>query len=55
MMGEFEATKKYREIMSALPNNYYRDTVFNILSDELVHGSLYKYIYTNIVAGKEDQ
>ena len=51
MIGEFEATKKYREIMSALPNNYYRDTVFNILSDELIHVSIYIYI----VAGKEDQ
>ncbi|MGO0885150.1 hypothetical protein ACTPDI_20465 [Clostridioides difficile] len=51
--GELNAVKKYREIMSGLPNDYYRDKIFSILSDELRHASLYNYIYTNIVAGKE--
>ncbi|HSQ89807.1 ferritin family protein, partial [Romboutsia sp.] len=33
MMGELEAVRKYREIMNGLPSDYYRDKVFNILSD----------------------
>ncbi|RDY24309.1 ferritin-like domain-containing protein [Romboutsia maritimum] len=53
MMGELEAVKKYREIMNGLPSLYYRDKVFNILSDELRHANLYNYIYTNIITGKE--
>lgn len=44
--GELNAVKKYREIMNGMPNLYYRDKVFNILTDELRHGSLYNYIYT---------
>lgn len=54
LMGELEAVKKYREIMEGLPSLYYRDIVFSILSDELRHASLYNYIYTNILTGKED-
>lgn len=53
MMGELEAVKRYREIMAGLPSLYYRDQVFEIISDELRHGSLYNYIYTNIVVGME--
>lgn len=48
MMGELNAVKTYREIMMGLPSLYYRDQVFNILSDELRHGNLYNYIYTVI-------
>lgn len=47
--GELDAVKKYRIIMSGLPNNYYRDQVFNILTDELRHGSLYNYINTLVL------
>lgn len=46
--GELNAVKKYRQIMVGLPNNYYRDQVFSIITDELRHGSLYNYIYTTI-------
>lgn len=52
MMGELNAVKTYREIMNGLPSLYYRDQVFNILSDELRHSSLYNYIYTIISAEK---
>lgn len=44
--GELNAVKRYREIMDGMPNLYYRDKVFNILSDELRHANLYNYIYT---------
>jgi rubrerythrin len=47
--GELNAVKKYREIMNGMPNLYFRDKVFNILTDELRHGSLYNYIYTTVL------
>lgn len=47
--GEMEAVKRYRKIIMGLPNNYYRDQVFNILTDELRHGILYNSIYTTVV------
>ncbi|WP_038299093.1 ferritin family protein [Metaclostridioides mangenotii] len=48
LMGELEAVKKYRLIMSGLPSLYYRDIVFNILTDELRHASLYNYIFASL-------
>lgn len=47
--GELNAVKRYREIMTGMPNLAYRDKVFNILSDELRHGNLYNYIYTTVL------
>lgn len=47
--GELNAVKRYRLIMNGMPNLYYRDQVFNILTDELRHGSLYNYIYTTVL------
>lgn len=47
--GELNAVKRYRVIMEGMPNLAYRDKVFNILSDELRHGSLYNYIYTTVL------
>lgn len=49
LKGELEAVKRYRTIMAGLPNNSYRDQVFNILTDELRHASLYNYIYTSVL------
>ncbi|GAA0713039.1 hypothetical protein GCM10008904_26870 [Paraclostridium ghonii] len=54
MEGELNAVKKYREIIEGLPSPYYRDKVFNILSDELRHANLYNFIYTNISTGNEE-
>lgn len=51
--GELNAVKKYREIIEELPSTYYRDKVFNILSDELRHSNLYNFIYTNITTGNK--
>lgn len=49
LKDELNAVKHYRIIMEGLPNNSYRDQVFNILTDELRHGSLYNYIYTSVL------
>ncbi len=47
--GELNAVKRYREIIAGMPNLYYRDIVFNILTDELRHANLYNYIYTTVL------
>lgn len=51
---ELNAVKKYREIIEGLPSAYYRDKVFNILSDELRHSNLYNFIYINIATGNKE-
>lgn len=47
--GELNAVKRYRIIMEGMPNLPYRDIVFNILSDEIRHSSLYNYIYATVL------
>lgn len=49
LKGEMEAVKRYRTIMAGLPDLSYRDAVFQILTDELRHGTLYNYVYTTIM------
>ena len=49
LKGETEAVRRYRTIMSGLPDNSYRDAVFNILTDEIRHGILYNYVYTTTI------
>ena len=49
LFGESNAVRRYRQILSGLPNNYYRDKAFNILTDELRHADLYNFIYTNVL------
>lgn len=46
--GETEAVRRYRTIMAGLPDNSFRDPVFNVLTDELRHGILYNYIYSTV-------
>lgn len=46
LFGELKAVEKYRVIRQGLPNRYYRDMLFEIITDELKHGSLYNYLYT---------
>lgn len=43
-MGELKAVERYRNIRAGLPNRYYRDMVFEILTDELKHASKYNFI-----------
>ncbi|WP_315674248.1 DUF5661 family protein [Clostridium sp. 19966] len=42
--GELAAVERYRDIRAGLPNEYYRDMVFEILTDELKHADKYDYI-----------
>lgn len=44
LFGELGAVERYRDIRAGLPNRYYRDMVFEILTDELKHATKYNYI-----------
>ncbi|MBU5308787.1 hypothetical protein KQI18_13550 [Clostridioides mangenotii] len=47
-----KATKyveQLRVIMFGLPNFYYRDKLFSIISDELNHGTLLNYVYSKLI------
>jgi rubrerythrin len=44
LFGELSAVERYRDIRAGLPERYYRDMVFEILTDELKHASKYNYI-----------
>jgi rubrerythrin len=47
--GELGAVEKYRDIRAGIPDKYYRDMVFEILTDELKHAHKYDYIlYLNL-------
>lgn len=46
LFGELRAVEKYREIRKGLPDRYYRDLVFDIITDELKHASKYNFLYT---------
>jgi predicted heme/steroid binding protein/rubrerythrin len=42
--GELSAVERYRDIRAGIPDEYYRDMVFEILTDELKHAHKYDYI-----------
>ncbi len=44
LFGELSAMERYRDIRAGLPTRYYRDMVFEILTDELKHAQKYNYI-----------
>ena len=44
LFGELGAVERYRNIRAGLPTRYYRDAVFEILTDELKHATKYNYI-----------
>lgn len=47
--GELGAVERYRDIRAGIPDKYYRDMVFEILTDELKHADKYDYIlYLNL-------
>lgn len=52
LFGELKAMEKYRIIRAGLPNRYYRDIVFEILTDEMKHATLYNFMYTENLANK---
>ncbi|WP_253805417.1 ferritin-like domain-containing protein [Fictibacillus arsenicus] len=46
LFGELAAVEKYRVIRQGLPNRYYRDILFNIITDEIKHSAKYNYLFT---------
>lgn len=44
LFGELSAVERYRDIRAGMPTRYYRDMVFEILTDELKHATKYNYI-----------
>ena len=46
LFGELGAVERYRMIYNAMPNKYFRDLLFEVITDELKHGSKYNYLYT---------
>lgn len=44
-MGELRVVEKYRN-RAGMPYRYYRDMVFEILTDEFKHASKYNFIMT---------
>jgi rubrerythrin len=46
LFGELKAVEKYRVIRQGLPNEYYRDILFNIITDEIKHSAKYNYLIT---------
>ncbi|MCY6960242.1 cytochrome b5 domain-containing protein [Clostridium brassicae] len=52
-LAELDAFEIYRDIRSGLPDEYYRNMVFEILTDELTHADKYDYIL-HLNLGKKD-
>jgi len=52
--SELDLVERYRDIRAGLPDEYYRDMVFEIITDELKHTHKYEYIlYLSLItAGK---
>lgn len=46
LFGELAAVEKYRDIRAGLPNQYYKDMLFEIITDELKHSAKYNYLLT---------
>ncbi|KNF07934.1 hypothetical protein CLPU_11c01030 [Gottschalkia purinilytica] len=44
LFGELSAVEKYRDIRAGLSYRYYRDMVFEIITDEFKHSGKYNYI-----------
>lgn len=51
--GELGAVERYRDIRAGLPDRYYRDMTFEILTDELKHADKYDYILYLSLANKD--
>lgn len=52
--GELAAVEKYRDIRAGLSDPYYRDMLFEIITDELKHAQKYDYILYLILKSKLD-
>ena len=54
LFGELKAVEKYREIYKGLPTRYFRDMLFEIITDEIKHSAKWNYLYTlNRTGGKD--
>lgn len=54
LFGELGAVERYRNIRAGIPNRYYKDMVFEILTDEQKHADKYNYIL-NINSNSENR
>lgn len=45
LFDELRAVEKYRPIRELMPNRYYRDVLFEIITDELKHAAKYNYLF----------
>lgn len=46
LFGELKAVEKYRAIRRDLPIGPYKDVLFDIITDEIIHSSKYNYLLT---------
>ncbi|MMZ68336.1 hypothetical protein D1872_310140 [compost metagenome] len=46
LFGELAAVERYRDIRAGLPDRYYRDMLFEIITDEIKHATKYNYLLT---------
>lgn len=44
LFGELSAVERYRDIRAGLPSQYYRDMVYEIITDEQKHADKYNYL-----------
>ena len=44
LFGELSAVERYRNIRAGLPSQYYRDMVYEIITDEQKHADKYNYL-----------
>lgn len=43
-LQELSAAKMYRDIRAGIPDQFFKDMIFEILTDELIHAQMYGYI-----------
>ncbi|KOA21091.1 rubrerythrin [Clostridium homopropionicum DSM 5847] len=55
LMGELRAVETYRKIRQGIPYTYYRDMLFEIITDEIKHSIKYNYILNLNLMRKRDK
>jgi len=55
LMGELRAVETYRKIRQGIPYTYYRDMLFEIITDEIKHSIKYNYILNFNLMRKRDK
>ncbi|KGM97558.1 hypothetical protein Z968_03155 [Clostridium novyi A str. 4552] len=50
---ELAAVERYRDIRAGVPNRYFKDMVFEILTDELKHAHKYDYLLTEYLTSNK--